>query len=75
MASAQNLGAGAIFSSEPISHYISESKTPPLLGANGGGWGTGYGARIARDRGRCRPQWPAKEVKGCCPVGLTEGLR
>jgi hypothetical protein len=38
-------------------------KPPPLLGANGGGKSTGYGARVARDQGRCRSQWPAEEVK------------
>jgi hypothetical protein len=42
-------------------------KTPAVTWSNGGGKSTGYGARAARDRGRCRSQWPAGQVKrdGC----------
>ena len=38
-------------------------KPPPQLGEYGGGKSTGYGARVARDEGRCRSQWPAGEIE------------
>jgi hypothetical protein len=38
-------------------------KPPPQLGEYGGRKSTGYGARVARDQGRCRSQWPAGEIE------------